>query len=234
MHTMKKFLFIFLACLLAQYSFAQTPCKVAVEPLQGSYTGDCMDGKAAGQGVAIGTDKYYGSFVKGYPDGEGIYRWKDSTYYIGTFKKGKREGKGSMRYFSVKGTDSLVVGFWKKDKYVGKYEHPYDIHSTTSGVNRVSCSMVKRGGADITITTTRLHNSTSLSAGSTQQVFLGEIQVLSGRYLNRFDQSLSNSHVVTLKDVEFPFKANFIFAQIGQIQVTFFENASYSMDVNLN
>jgi hypothetical protein len=71
--------------------------------LRGHYDGDCEEKNelAQGQGEATGADKYVGTFVKGRPDGKGIYTWENGARLEGTFKAGKAEGPGV--YVSAKG-----------------------------------------------------------------------------------------------------------------------------------
>jgi hypothetical protein len=108
---------------------AQNPdCKVVKPEISGSYSGGCKNGLAQGKGIAQGTDRYEGQFVKGLPNGKGKYTWADGIYYEGQWKFGIREGKGKMVY-----PDSVVTGYWKEDKYVGKkLMPPYKIVSILS------------------------------------------------------------------------------------------------------
>ena len=46
-------------------------CKVLDPNLEGVYTGDCKNGKAAGLGKAVGKYTYEGEFKAGLPDGKG-------------------------------------------------------------------------------------------------------------------------------------------------------------------
>ena len=80
--------------------------------LRGSYEGDCYekDELAHGQGEAKGADSYVGTFVKGRPDGKGVYTWENGERLEGTFKAGKADGPGV--YVSAKGT-----------RYAGPFEH---------------------------------------------------------------------------------------------------------------
>ena len=67
------------------YSFAQqNNCVVNVIELQGTYTGDCKNGKAHGKGKSIGEDIYEGEFKNGYPEGTGKYIWKSGTWFEGS------------------------------------------------------------------------------------------------------------------------------------------------------
>lgn len=50
--------------LYAVTAAGQSECKVLLPALSGSYEGGCRKGLADGDGVAIGTDTYKGSFKK--------------------------------------------------------------------------------------------------------------------------------------------------------------------------
>lgn len=117
-------LFLIVVFILSSNVFAQqSDCKVTIPGISGSYSGDCKNGLAHGKGIAQGVDHYEGQFIKGKPDGKGIYKWANGTSYEGQFKNGMKEGKGKIVY-----KDSTVTGFWKEDKYLGeKLIAPYKI-----------------------------------------------------------------------------------------------------------
>ena len=85
--------------------------------LRGYYEGDCEEKNeiAHGQGEAKGADTYIGTFVKGRPEGKGIYTWENGAKLDGTFKAGKAHGAGT--YISSKGT---------------RYEGPFENGKLTS------------------------------------------------------------------------------------------------------
>lgn len=104
--------------LFLQRSFpatGQTECKVLMTDISGSYQGGCRKGLAHGNGIAQGVDRYEGEFIKGLPDGKGIYKWANGVIYEGEWKKGIKEGKGKMVY-----PDSVLTGIWKENIYMGK------------------------------------------------------------------------------------------------------------------
>lgn len=78
-------------------------CRVRDRYLRGAYEGDCDERTelAQGKGEAKGADTYVGDFVKGKPDGKGIYTWESGARLNGNFKEGKAHGKGI--YVSAKG-----------------------------------------------------------------------------------------------------------------------------------
>jgi len=73
-------------------------CKVSDSDLQGSYEGNCKNGKADGYGIATGKDRYEGDFALGRPHGKGSYIWADGERYDGEFLNGRISGKGSYKY----------------------------------------------------------------------------------------------------------------------------------------
>lgn len=230
---MKQLLLLLLALPIYCTATAQTDCKVSTDNLKGQYSGGCSGGKAHGAGVAVGIDKYEGGFANGYPEGTGVYHWKDSSFYTGSWKKGGRDGKGSMHYKDKNGNDSLVSGFWKKDKYIGKYEHQYILHSLSSGMSKVNCSIVKKGGNSITIRASQISNSGGIASNGGIPL-LESIITTQGTFQNRYTQNLNNSQVVTLTEVVFPFRAIFYYRNgAEQTEITFNEQAEYTVDIVL-
>ena len=78
-------------------------CRVRDGYLVGAYEGGCDEHTelANGKGDAKGANSYDGNFVKGKPDGKGIYTWEDGSRLDGNFKDGKAHGAGV--YLSTKG-----------------------------------------------------------------------------------------------------------------------------------
>jgi hypothetical protein len=97
---------------------SQGNCKVLKPEIAGSYSGKCKNGLANGLGIAFGTDRYEGKFLKGLPDGEGTYIWATGETYRGEWKEGKRNGEGEYT-FSENGKDSTIYGNWQNDRYLG-------------------------------------------------------------------------------------------------------------------
>jgi hypothetical protein len=83
------FTMAFASCVLAH------DCRVTDPYLRGSYEGECDKTETAhGQGEAKGADAYVGEFVKGKPEGKGVYTWQKGGRLEGTFKAGKADGPG--------------------------------------------------------------------------------------------------------------------------------------------
>jgi hypothetical protein len=229
---------LFLAVLISVsfVSFSQS-CAVSVETLSGTYEGDCKKNKADGKGTATGEDTYTGDFKSGYPDGKGKYVWKNGDWYEGEWKKGMREGQGAMHYINVKTNDSLISGFWKKDKYIGKYEKPYIVHNKTPDITRTDVTLNKEtalneiafsietvsGGAPIGV----------VSGNIIPKVIITDISIISGQYMNKVDNNnLPKTFISTLKDVQFPFRARISMGS-DQLEIEFFEKGSYKVEIKI-
>jgi hypothetical protein len=115
------------SCVYAQ----KDNCKVLLPEIAGSYSGACKKGLAHGKGVAQGIDYYEGHFYKGNPNGKGKYIWANGIIYEGEWNNGIRDGAGKMIY-----PDSVISGYWKENKYIGKkFIPPYSIQRSL-GVSR--------------------------------------------------------------------------------------------------
>lgn len=84
--------------IVSQGAFANQSCYVDDYYIRGVYTGDCVDGKAHGQGESKGINHYKGYFVKGEKEGKGIYTWADGDKYEGEWHRDRRDGKGIYTY----------------------------------------------------------------------------------------------------------------------------------------
>lgn len=154
----------------------QTTCQVLQPNILGKYIGDCKNGLADGKGESTGIDFYRGEFKKGFPDGIGTYIWYSGDTYIGEWKHGLRDGKGEFKY-KYGGQDSLLVGIWKDDKFIGSPStQPYsvDYKNTISRVtfikvgNRpyVKYKFSRAGGEVFDITNIMLQGSSGSESNS--------------------------------------------------------------------
>ena len=117
---MKKLFVLFVIIVFyGKLGFSQEYGKVLIPNISKSYEGKCKKGLANGYGEAKGIDTYLGEFKKGLPQGKGTYTWQNGDFYIGEWHKGKRDGEGEF-HTKNNSRDTVYVGIWKQDKYVGK------------------------------------------------------------------------------------------------------------------
>lgn len=144
---MKSIFFLLIIITIGNVIYSQeTSCKVLKKEISGSYSGECKNGYAHGQGIAKGIDQYDGRFKKGLPDGKGIYTWANGFYYDGEWKDGLKEGKGRMVY-----KDSTSSGYWKYDKYVGEKLIPAYMITRSLSITRSTFTKVSGVNNNVTI-----------------------------------------------------------------------------------
>jgi MORN repeat len=214
--------------------FAQE-CKVEKEPLKGTYTGDCKNGKANGKGKAVGTDTYEGDFKSGLPDGQGTYTWANGSSYTGKFAKGLKEGKGALIYKRTSASDSLVEGYWLKDQYAGKNEKPYKIYFTSKLMTQAEVEFKKDAFKQITFNITNTSGAgTDLGGETAARMTVDDINMVKGHYtrIRKNDDHAKKSETV-LDDIVFPARMK---VTIGteQIEIEFYEEGSYVINIRIN
>ena len=213
---------------------ASQTCTVLADALKGTYAGDCKKNKADGKGTATGEDNYTGEFKNGYPHGTGKYSWKNGDWYEGAWKKGQREGQGIMHYADLKAKDTALTGFWKNDKYAGKYEKPYLVHSKTPDVNRTDVIFNNETSfGEITFTIESIRGGVGGLGNVNSKIQISDIIILSGQYMNKVDNNnLPKTFISTLKDVQFPFRARISMGS-DMIDIEFFEKGSYTIEIKI-
>lgn len=130
---MKVFKILLLGIFVAASSgsFSQQSCEVLMPQISGQYIGKCKKGLAHGKGLALGIDRFEGTFKSGYPDGRGVYTWSDGSVYDGEWKKGKRNGEGTYSY-AEDGKAKILTGVWADDRYIGPVPEKPKILASTS------------------------------------------------------------------------------------------------------
>lgn len=230
----QKFTLLFLVSFSASFVFAQD-CAVELASLKGSYTGECKKGKAHGKGVAKGTDTYEGTFKAGLPDGEGIYTWSNGDRYNGQFIAGKKEGKGTMLYKRANTTDSLVEGYWAKDKYSGKEAAPWRMIFKSKLVTDVEVEYKDNPYRRITFFITNTSGgSQSVEGNEWPRMKVDEVEVLTGAYGRLFvnDNHAKKTESV-LEEIIYPIRFK---AHIGeeQVEFEFSKPGSYVVTLQIN
>jgi hypothetical protein len=224
---------VFIFTFFCSISSAQETCKVLQTSIEGTYTGDCAGGKANGKGKSVGIDTYDGEFKAGFPEGAGTYTWANGSTYIGSFKKGKMEGKGQMNFKTAAGKDSVLIGFWKKDKYVGEFEFPYQVKDQSGRVAKVNISLISKGDKTGNINISSSQAVSSAVAGSNAVPIITEISVIAGQYISKTASVLSKTSVIRLQQMIFPFRARFVYNTGDVFEAVFNEKGDYEVTVNL-
>ena len=229
-----KFLIIIPVLLYVSLLAHSQKCEVLVQTLKGTYEGDCKKSKANGKGTATGEDVYTGDFKNGYPEGFGKYVWENGDWYEGQWKKGLRDGQGIMHLTAENSKDSLLDGFWKKDKYTGKFEHPYIIHSKTADIVQVEVQHERSRIKDIFISLESTRGGAMAIGRQIPKPTITNLDIINGLFINQIDQAnMPKTNSTTLRGVEFPFRARI---SIGSemIDIEFLEDGKYSVSIRIN
>ncbi|MEO7308158.1 MAG: hypothetical protein ABIR78_00690 [Ferruginibacter sp.] len=232
---MKQLLLIIFFTISIQRITAQTAtCAVLLDSLKGTYEGDCKNGKANGNGKAVGINTYDGEFKNGVPEGNGKYTWTSGDYYYGGWKKGLKDGKGQLHRFE-NGIETLITGYWRNGNYKGEYKDPYVITNTTSEVGRVEVTKMSSEDASITITVQNLANNSSFQSSTfnNNNTKMTAHQVIRGSYVSKSNTALTNKEVTTFREVVFPFRCTFNFGN-SIVEIEFFEKGAWDVTVPIN
>jgi hypothetical protein len=226
-------IFLTLAIFCCVYAHSQN-CTVVPESLKGTYEGGCKNEKADGTGTAAGLDSYTGEFKNGYPEGKGKYTWKNGDWFEGEWKKGSREGHGAMHYAEKDPGDSLA-GFWKKDKYIGKNEKPYNVTYKTRNLGTVSVTKENEKDKEILFAFKSSFGGAVTTQGQTDKVAITDITAENGTFLTRFDDNSNpKTSMTTLRNVTFPIKLKITMSSDDVLEIEFLEEGKYSVDVKVN
>ncbi len=219
-----------ICCLGLFNATAQNPCEVLLESIKGTYAGECKKDKANGAGKAVGIDTYEGNFKSGYPDGEGIYTYKNGDNYVGNFKKGNMDGKGVFRYKKANAEDSVITGYWVKNEYQGDFEKPFILHYKSNGVTDVSIKEQRSSTTQILIISEPKNRFKNYVQTVPQPVT--SVNVTSGNFTNESKTKSPTSAISTLISPTFPFRAIIQFGT-HSIEVELFRPASWEIQVKL-
>ena len=202
--------------------FAQNAdCKVLLDSLQGTYQGDCKNGKAHGTGTATGAISYQGEFKNGYPDGMGKYVWANGDYYYGGWRKGLKEGKGEL-HRTIDGMPSLLKGYWKKDNYRGEYADPYSIKEMGSAVTYKSFQYLGTRNNSVYF---------SMKTGSMGAANTANYTVLNGFFQRTNTNQMGTTQTIEFQDVQFPFRVRFMGTDRGVVDVEFYDKGEWRVEI---
>jgi hypothetical protein len=229
---MRKIL-LTLAIFYCLHSHSQN-CTVMTEALKGTYDGGCKNEKADGTGTAKGEDSYTGEFKNGYPEGKGKYTWKNGDWFEGEWKKGSREGHGAMHYAEKDPADSMA-GFWKKDKYIGKYEKPYNVLYKTRDVGNIAVTKENDRDKEILFTIKSESGGAVHMQGQMDKVAITNVQVENGTFLTQFDDNSNpKTSMTTLRNVTFPIKLKITMSSEDVLEIELLEEGKYNITFKVN
>ncbi len=224
-----------IVALLLSATISAQDCAVEKAELKGTYTGECKKGKASGKGKATGTDSYEGDFKSGLPDGNGTYIWKNGNEFRGSFSKGLKDGKGTLLYKRANAGDSIVQGYWKKDVYIGKYEHPYRIINKSKMVTDVEVEYKTDPYNKITFFITNTSGgASSVSSDELPKIKVDEIEAVTGAYGRLYvnDNHAKKTESI-IEDVRFPIRMR---VKMGteDVEIEFREAGTYIINIRIN
>jgi len=178
---------------------------------------------------------YVGDQKNGQPDGMGVLSDTSGNVFKGSFKKGKKEGYGELTYKTIYNKDSTLVGYWKKDQYIGIYEYPYKILSKSFMISNASISSdpANPSGNIIEVSVESVSGGSATLSGEMPKPTLTEYTFNKGSFQEMFPRTNQQKrNIYIFQNVIFPIQAVFRFG--GQdITVDFNETKNYKLVVVL-
>ena len=178
---------------------------------------------------------YVGDQKNGQPDGKGVLTDTIGNVFKGSFKKGKKEGYGELTIKNAIGKDSTLVGYWKKDQYLGLYEFPYKIVSKSYMISNASITYepANPSGNTIEVSVESVSGGSATLSGEMPKPVLSEHNFNKGSYQEMFARTNQQKrNVYIFQNVLFPVIAVFKFGN-EDITVEFNETKNYKLTVVL-
>ncbi len=179
---------------------------------------------------------YVGEQKNGQPDGKGVLTDTAGNVYNGSFKKGKKDGYGELTLKNaVAGKDNVIVGYWKKDQYIGIYEFPYKIISKSYMISNASVTYEPANPSSniIEISVESVSGGSATLSGELPKPTLTDHVFNKGSFqemIVRTNQQKRNVYI--FQNVIFPVQAIFKFGN-EDITVDFNETKNYKLTVVL-
>ena len=178
---------------------------------------------------------YVGDQKNGQPDGIGVMTDTSGNVFKGSFKKGKKEGYGELKYRTIFDKDSTLVGYWKKDQYVGFFEYPYKIISKSYMVSNanITTEPANPSGNIIEVSVESVSGGSATLSGEMPKPTLTEHTFNKGSFQEMFprtNQQKRNSYI--FQNVIFPIQAVFKFGG-EDVTVELNETKNYKITVVL-
>ena len=179
---------------------------------------------------------YIGEQKNGQPEGKGVLTDTAGNVYNGSFKKGKKDGYGELTLKNaVAGKDNVIVGYWKKDQYIGIYEFPYKIISKSYMISNASVTHEPANPSSniIEISVESVSGGSATLSGEMPKPTLTDHVFNKGSFqemIIRTNQQKRNVYI--FQNVIFPVQAVFKFGN-EDITVDFNETKNYKLTVVL-
>ena len=178
---------------------------------------------------------YVGDQKNGQPDGMGVLTDTSGNVFKGNFKKGKKEGYGELTYKTVFDKDSTLVGYWKKDQFVGYYEYPFKIISKSYMISNASISVepANPSGNIIEVSVESVSGGSATLSGEMPKPTLTDYTFNQGSFQEMFPRTNQQKrNIYIFQNVIFPVQAVFKFGG-EDITVDFNEKKNYKLVVVL-
>lgn len=178
---------------------------------------------------------YVGEQKNGIPDGKGVLTDTIGNVFKGSFKRGKKEGYGELTIKNAIGKDSTLVGYWKKDQYVGLYEFPYKIVSKSYMISNASVTYepANPSGNTIEVSVESVSGGSATLSGEMPKPTLTEHIFNKGSFQEMFARTNQQKrNVYIFQNVIFPVTAMFKFGN-EDITVELNETKNYKLTVVL-
>jgi hypothetical protein len=174
---------------------------------------------------------YVGDQKNGQPDGMGVLTDTSGSVFKGSFKKGKKEGYGELSYKTIYDRDTTLVGYWKKDQYIGMYEYPYKVISKSYMISNASITSEPANIIEVSVES--VSGGTATLSGEMPKPTLTEYTFNKGSFQEMFPRTNQQKrNIYIFQNVIFPIQAVFRFG--GQdITVDFNETKNYKITVVL-
>ena len=178
---------------------------------------------------------YVGDQKNGQPDGNGVMTDTSGNVFKGSFKKGKKEGYGELTYKTIFDKDSTLVGYWKKDQYIGMYEYPYKILSKSYMIGNASISSdpANPSGNIIEVSVESVSGGSATLSGEMPKPTLTEYTFNKGSFQEMFPRTNQQKrNIYIFQNVIFPIQAVFKFGG-EDLTVDLNETKNYKITVVL-
>ncbi len=178
---------------------------------------------------------YVGEQKNGQPEGKGVLTDTIGNVFKGSFKKGKKEGYGELTIKNAIGKDSTLIGYWKKDQYVGLYEFPYKIISKSYMISNASITYepANPSGNIIEVSVESVSGGSATLSGEMPKPTLTEHIFNKGSYQEMFARTNQQKrNVYIFQNVIFPVTAMFKFGN-EDITVELNETKNYKLTIVL-